>query len=65
MKQLSRITFNPEVMGGKPCIRGLRVTVDTVVGLMASGHTLDKFEITAFDGKHWEEHVEQIRDRYS
>jgi uncharacterized protein (DUF433 family) len=39
MKQLSRITFNPEVMGGKPCIRGLRVTVGTVVGLMASGRT--------------------------
>jgi uncharacterized protein (DUF433 family) len=39
MKQLSRITFNPEVMGGKPCIRGLRVTVGTIVGLMASGRT--------------------------
>jgi uncharacterized protein (DUF433 family) len=26
-------------MGGKPCIRGLRVTVGTVVGLMAQGHT--------------------------
>ncbi|MFN9875436.1 MAG: DUF433 domain-containing protein, partial [Pseudanabaena sp.] len=32
MKQLTRITFNPEVMGGKPCIRGMRVTVGTVVG---------------------------------
>lgn len=39
MKQLTRITLNPEVMGGKPCIRGLRVTVGTVVGLMASGHS--------------------------
>jgi uncharacterized protein (DUF433 family) len=39
MKTLTRITFNPEVMGGKPCIRGLRVTVGTIVGLMASGHT--------------------------
>jgi uncharacterized protein (DUF433 family) len=26
-------------MGGKPCIRGMRVTVGTVVGLMAAGHT--------------------------
>jgi uncharacterized protein (DUF433 family) len=26
-------------MGGKPCIRGLRVTVGTIVGLMASGHS--------------------------
>ena len=37
MKQLTRITRDPEVMGGKPCIRGLRVTVGTVVGLLASG----------------------------
>jgi uncharacterized protein (DUF433 family) len=40
MKQLIRITLNPEVMGGKPCIRGLRVTVGTVVGLLASGHSI-------------------------
>ena len=32
------ITFDPTVMGGKPCIRGLRVTVGTVVGLVAEGH---------------------------
>ena len=40
MKQLTRITLNPEVMGGKPCIRGLRVTVGTVVGLLATGHSV-------------------------
>ena len=39
MKQLTRITFDPAVMGGKPCIRGLRVAVGTVVGLVASGHS--------------------------
>ena len=39
METLDRITFDPEVMGGKPCIRGMRVTVGTIVGLMASGHT--------------------------
>ncbi|AFZ00277.1 DUF433 domain-containing protein [Calothrix sp. PCC 6303] len=39
MQNLTRITRNPEVMGGKPCIRGIRVTVGTIVGLMASGHT--------------------------
>jgi uncharacterized protein (DUF433 family) len=39
MKTLERITFNPEVMGGKPCIRGLRVTVGTLIGLLAAGHT--------------------------
>ena len=39
MTQFSRITMDPQVMGGKPCIRGLRVTVGTLVGLMASGHS--------------------------
>jgi uncharacterized protein (DUF433 family) len=39
MKNLERITLNPAVMGGKPCIRGLRVTVGTVIGLLASGLT--------------------------
>ena len=33
---LPRITFDPHVMGGKPCVRGLRVTVGTIVGLVAS-----------------------------
>ena len=42
MQILSRITFNLEVMGGKPCIRGLRVTVGTVVGLLAAGRTIDE-----------------------
>ena len=28
-------------MGGKPCLRGMRVTVGTIVGLLASGHTED------------------------
>ena len=39
MDNLTRITFNPKVMGGKPTIRGMRVTVGTVVGLVAAGHT--------------------------
>ena len=39
---LSRITQDPSVMGGRPCIRGLRVTVGTVVGLLAAGRTWDE-----------------------
>lgn len=39
MPQLARITRDPTVMGGKPCIRGMRVTVGTVVGLVAAGHS--------------------------
>jgi len=42
MPKLERITVNPAVMGGKPCIRGLRVTVGTIVGLIATGKTRDE-----------------------
>ena len=38
---LARITRDPTVMGGRPCIRGMRVTVGTVLGLLASGHDAD------------------------
>jgi uncharacterized protein (DUF433 family) len=40
--QLTRITRDAAVMGGKPCIRGMRVTVGTLVGLVAAGHTRDE-----------------------
>ena len=33
---IERITLNPSVMGGKPCIRGMRVTVGMILGLLAS-----------------------------
>ena len=39
MPPLDRITRNPAVMGGKPCLRGMRVTVGTLVGLVASGRS--------------------------
>ena len=39
MAPLTRITRDPSVMGGRPCIRGMRITVGTVVGLIASGRT--------------------------
>jgi uncharacterized protein (DUF433 family) len=42
MMQFDRITHDPAVMGGKPCIRGLRVTVGTVLGLIASGQSRDR-----------------------
>jgi uncharacterized protein (DUF433 family) len=37
-----RITLDPTVMGGKPCIRGMRVTVGTVLGLLASGRSREE-----------------------
>jgi uncharacterized protein (DUF433 family) len=39
MPELNRITRDPSVMGGKACVRGMRVTVGTIVGLVASGHS--------------------------
>ena len=42
MEAFTRITFDPAVMGGKACIRGLRVTVGTVIGLLAAGRTAEE-----------------------
>jgi len=43
MQPLTRISLDPGTMGGgKPCIRGMRVTVGTIVGLIASGNTKEK-----------------------
>jgi len=47
MAQFDRITFDPTMMGGKPCIRGQRVTVGMVLGLLAAGQTRDKI-LTAY-----------------
>jgi uncharacterized protein (DUF433 family) len=42
MRHLTRITINPEIMGGKPCIRGMRVTIGMILGLMASGRSTEE-----------------------
>lgn len=39
---IDRITHNPAVMGGKPCIRGLRVTVGTILGLLGGGKSRER-----------------------
>ena len=39
---IDRMTIDPEVMGGKACIRGLRITVGTIVGLLAAGRSPDE-----------------------
>ncbi len=39
---LNRITFSPGAMGGKPCIRGMRVTFGNLVGLVASGYGIQE-----------------------
>ena len=40
--QFDRITHDPAIMGGKPCIRGLRVTVGTIFGLRATAQSRDR-----------------------
>ena len=38
----TRLTFNPEIMGGKACIRGMRISVSTIVGLVAAGRSREE-----------------------
>jgi uncharacterized protein (DUF433 family) len=40
VQQFDRITTDPEVMGGKPCIHGMRVTVGMIVEAMSAGRTI-------------------------
>ena len=42
MGPLERITQHPDTMGGKACIRGMRVTVAMIVGQIGAGHSLDE-----------------------
>jgi uncharacterized protein (DUF433 family) len=42
MSEFPRITRNPKVMGGKPCIRGMRVTVGMIAGQIGSGTTIEE-----------------------
>ena len=42
MEGLERITLSPGVMGGKPCIRGMRVTVGMIVGQIAAGVSVEE-----------------------
>ena len=46
---LKRITMNPEVMVGKPVIRGTRLTVHHIIGLLASGMTEDEI-VSEYEG---------------
>lgn len=55
-----RISRNPEVMGGKPCVRGMRVTVGMIVGLVASGHSNAEI-IAAYP--YLEEDIGQVQNR--
>jgi uncharacterized protein (DUF433 family) len=41
-ENFERITQNPQVMGGKPCIRGMRVTVGMIVGQIGDGVSVEQ-----------------------
>ena len=42
MATLDRITFDPQIMGGRACIRGMRIPVSVLVGQIAHGATFDE-----------------------
>lgn len=42
MEKLDRITMRPDQMGGRPCIRDMRVTVGMIVGQIAAGQSIDE-----------------------
>jgi uncharacterized protein (DUF433 family) len=56
----NRITVNPSVMGGKPCIQGMRVTVGTIVGLLASGYS-NEYILKAYPYLELEDIVKSLR----
>jgi uncharacterized protein (DUF433 family) len=60
MDQFTRITLDPLVMGGKPCIRGMRVTVGAIVGLIGVGKTIDEV-LAAYPYIEREDVLEAIR----
>ena len=42
VQQFSRITIDPDIMGGKPCIRGMRVTVGMIVEALSACRTIEQ-----------------------
>lgn len=42
MNELNRITRQPDIMGGKACIRGMRVTVGMIVAQIGAGHSIEQ-----------------------
>jgi uncharacterized protein (DUF433 family) len=42
MTQFNRITFDPNIMGGRACIRGMRITVSLILNLISNGMTADE-----------------------
>ena len=60
MTDFERITQDPEVMGGKPCIRGMRVTVGMIVGQIGAGRSVEEL-LTDYPYLEREDILEAIR----
>lgn len=60
MNQLDRITQQSDVMGGKACIRGVRVTVGMVVGQIGAGHSIDEI-LTDYPYLEYEDIMQALR----
>ena len=60
MSNFTRITQNPAVMGGKACIRGLRVTVGMIVSQIGAGRTVDEL-LTDYPYLEREDILEAVR----
>ena len=58
--KFTRITVNPEQMGGVPCIRGLRIPIATVVGMVAEGMTVTEI-LTSYPDLEREDIAEALR----
>ena len=60
MSDFERITQDPEVMGGKPCIRGMRMTVGMIVGQIGAGRSVEEL-LTDYPYLEREDILEAIR----
>lgn len=60
MEGIDRISRNPSIMTGKPIIRGMRITVGMVVGLVAAGHSFESI-LEAYPSLHREDIAQALR----
>ena len=60
IEQFDRITQNPAVMGGKPCIRNMRVTVGMIVGQIGEGISIDEL-LSDYPYLEWEDVMQALR----
>ena len=60
MAAFDHITFDPLIMGGRPCIRGMRVTVGMIVGMIAADHSIEE-DLRLFSYREREDVVQALQ----